>query len=321
MNETAGILIAIAIGLVLAATLLFLVVPEPPERAVIATERLDVAVVTFRNSSSWPGVEETLTSRVEAKLVNAPGINVFSRAQLDALLVERALSTTGFIDPTTAAEIGTLTGVSKLITGTTYAVDTETQDTTLCVAWENGICTQEVPAKRYAARTLAQIEVVDTRTGRIEQAVDVAGADDTTVRADVAYGGFDSLLVTACNKIADQVLAALTSAYTRELRYGLYKEVEAKRNGYVGKDPTSRFSPDDDVHLIVHFVRIKDKDAFDLVWLAPDGAAMERVEDVISERDWRLYRFGLFGLGPGRYRVQGFINGTLAFEEPFTVSP
>jgi curli biogenesis system outer membrane secretion channel CsgG len=322
MNETTGILIAVAIGLLLAATLLLLMVPEPPERAVIATERLDVAVLAFRNSSSWAGAEETLSSRIEAKLVNAPGINVFSRTQLDTLLIERALSTTGLIDPATAVEIGTLTGVSKLITGTVYAVDTQAEDTTLCVAWENGICTENVPAKRYTARTMAQIEIVDTQTGRIERAVDVAGADDTTVRSDIAFGGFDSLLVTASNTIADQVLGAVTSAYTRELRYGLYKEVESKRNGYVGTGATNRFSQRDGaVHLITHFTRVKDKDSFDLEWLTPEGTSQLRVEDIVSAGTWRHYQLEVTDLASGRYRVQGFLNGTLAFDEPFTVSP
>ena len=116
MNDSSGILIAIALGVVLIASLLFFLIPEPSEQAVIATERLDVAVLAFRNSSTWTGVEETLRSRVESRLVNSPGIDVSSRTQLDALLIEAALTAGGMLGPTTAMESGTLTGVSKLIT-------------------------------------------------------------------------------------------------------------------------------------------------------------------------------------------------------------
>jgi len=39
MDDTAGILIAVAIGVALVAALFFLMIPEPAQRTVIATER------------------------------------------------------------------------------------------------------------------------------------------------------------------------------------------------------------------------------------------------------------------------------------------
>ena len=106
MDEDAGLLIALAVGIILIVGLLFLVIPEPAERAVIATERLDIAVLAFRNSSSWSGAQETVRGRIETGLVNETGIHVYSRTQLDALLVEQSLSATGLLDPATAVRIG-----------------------------------------------------------------------------------------------------------------------------------------------------------------------------------------------------------------------
>jgi hypothetical protein len=319
MNEQSGIVIAIVLGVILLVGILFLIVPEPAQRAVVATERLDVAVLAFRNSSSWRGAEETLRGRVESRLVSEAGINVFSRAQLDALLIEQALGTSGVIDPATAVEIGTLTGVSKLVTGTVYAVDTLSEPTTLCIRYQDGNCIEEAPAVKYSVRVLAQVEVIDARTGRIEQSTDTSGAGQTTVRQGTAFGSYDSLIASAADDIAGQVADRLTSTYTRELRYGLYESVKTKNDGYVGKNETHRFSTTDDVQLIVHFVRVRDGDLFDIQWIDPSGAIVDRTEDVISDGEWQLYTWDLAGRAPGRYHVQGWIAGSQAFDAPFTV--
>lgn len=321
MSDQTGILIAILVGVAVIAGLLLLVVPEPSEQAVIATERLDVAVLAFRNSASWRGAEETLRGRVEARLVREDAINVYSRAQLDALLMERALATSGIIDPATAVEIGTLTGVSKLVTGTVYAADTLSEPTTLCVKWEGGNCVEEVAGTKYTVRVMAQVEVTDTRTGRIEQSTDKTGTGETTVRQDAKFGGYDSLVASACDSIADQVADQLTSTYTRELRYGLYESAKTKGSGYVGKGETRRFSTEDDVQLIVHFTRVRDGDLFDVQWVDPSGAVVDRTEDVVSDGEWQLYTWDLSGRAPGRYHVRGWISGLQAFDAPFTVGP
>ncbi|MEW5826947.1 MAG: CsgG/HfaB family protein [Candidatus Bipolaricaulota bacterium] len=321
MKDGMALLLAVVLGVVLVAAFVVLLIPEPSERAVVATERLDVAVLAFRNSSSWRGAEETLRGRVEYGLVNEEGISVFSRAQLDALLMERALGAAGVIDPATAIEIGTLTGVSKIVTGTVYAVDTQSEDTTMCLAWENGACVEEVPAQKYTARMLAQVEVIDARSGKIENAVDTGGSGSTTVRQGTTFGGFDSLLAEAATEIAGQVADRMTASYTRELRYGLYEGARSKREGYIGEGETRRFTTSDEVHLIVHFTRTRDGDLFDLSWVAPAGTAVATVADVVDSGDWRLYTLPLAGLAPGRYTVEAKISGSSAFETPFTISP
>jgi curli biogenesis system outer membrane secretion channel CsgG len=322
MDKSVGLLIALVVGVLLVATFFVFFIPEPSGRAVIATERLDVAVLAFTNSSSWPGVGETLEGRIETKLVNAQGIDVYSRAQLDALLIEHALSEAGFIDPKTAVEIGSLTGVSKLVTGSVYAVDTGARDTQVCVVWEDGNCVDETPATEYSARIRAQIEVVDARSGLIERSLDLQASDSTTLREGSLFGGFDSLLASAATSIAGDVQSALTAAYTRELRYGLYRSVEVKRGGYIGEGETSRFSQTDDaVHLIVHFTRIEERDVFDVAWVDSDNVPVARMEDVVSRGEWRHYRLDPSSLEPGRYRAHGILNGIDAFDEPFTISP
>jgi len=321
MNQTTGVLIAVAIGVVLIAALFFLIIPEPANRAVVATERLDVAVLSLNNSSTWPGAGEVVRAKIETRLVNTAGVNVFSRAQLDALLVEHALSISGVIQPATAIQIGSLTGVSKLVTGTVYGVETRSEETTVCVAWEGSTCTRTVPATRYTARVFGQAQVINAHTGLIERAIDIEGTDSVTVQVGNTFGGFDALIARAGDGVASNVASILTFTYTRELRYGLYRSVEAKRGGYIGKDETNRFRAGGEANLIVHFTRIRNDEAFDVFWIGPDGSSVQRTEDVVSERDWRWYRLPLDGLSPGRYVVRGLLNGLVAFEKPFTIVP
>ena len=322
MDKSTTILVGLAVAVVLFATLMFLVIPEPSQRAIVATDRLDLAVLSFRNSSTWEGVDETVRARVERALVNASGINVFSRSQLDSLLAEQMMSQSGLVDAATAVELGTLTGVSKLITGTVIAVDTRTEATTICLAWENGACTQESSGTRYSAHVLSQISVVNTATGLIERSVDASGSDAITLPAETSFGGFDTLLANAASEIADSVTSSLSAAYTRELRYGLYTDYEVKREGFIGIDEAARVSPSDgEIHLIVHFTRAQPSELFDIVWTDSSATFDKQVEDVVSDNDWRIYSLDISGLTSGRYYVRGSLNGAQVFEIPFTVSP
>lgn len=322
MDNSTGILVGLAVAIVLIATLLFFVIPEPSQRAIVATDRLDLAVLSFRDSSSWEGTDETVRARVERALVNAPGISVFSRSQLDSLLAEQMMSQSGLIDAATAVELGTLTGVSKLITGTVLAVDTRADATTICLAWENGACSQEGPGTKYSVQVLAQISVVNTATGIIERSIDARGSDSVTLPADTVFGGFDTLLVNAASEIADSVTSSLSAAYTRELRYGLYADYEVKREGFVGTNESARFSASgDEIYLLAHFTRAQSSELFDVVWTDSSASFEKHVEDVVSDNDWRVYSLDVSGMNPGRYFVRGSLNGSEVFAIPFTISP
>jgi hypothetical protein len=254
--------------------------------------------------------------------VNAPGIAVFSRSQLDSLLAEQMMSESGLVDAATAVQLGSLTGVSKLITGTVLGVNTRADATMICLTWENGACSQEAPGTKYSVNVLAQISVVNTSTGLIERSVDASGSDSVTLPSETTFGGFDTLLVNAASEIADSVTSSLSAAYTREIRYGLYTGYEIKREGFVGTNESARFSSSDgEIHLLVHFTRAQPSELFDIVWLDSSGTFDKQVEDVVSDNDWRVYSLDVSGMNPGRYFVRGALNGTAVFEIPFTITP
>lgn len=322
MDNSTGILVGLAVAVVLIATLLFFVIPEPSQRTIVATDRLDLAVLSFQDSSSWEGAGETVRARVESALVNAPGISIFSRSQLDSLLAEQMMSQSGLIDEATAIELGTMTGVSKLITGTVLAVDKREEATTICLSWENGACSQEGRGVKYSVQVLAQISIVNTTTGSIERSIDATGSDATTLPADTTFGGYDTLLVTAANEIGASITSSVSAAYTRELRYGLYKGYEVKREGFVGTKESSRFSSSDgEIHLLVHFTRTQPTELFDIVWTDSLASFEKHVEDVISDNDWRVYTLDISRMNPRRYFVRGSLNGSEVFVVPFTITP
>lgn len=318
MDDKTGLLIALALGVLFVAALMMFIIPEPSERAVIATERLDLAVLQLNNSSSWDGIEETLRARIETKLVNTQGITVFSRTRLDELLTEQVLGESGLIDPATAARIGSLTGVNKLVTGTVYGIDTRAEEITVCEEWKDGNCVRSIPAKRHTVKVLSQIEVLNAANGQIEQARDVTGSASVTVKEGESFSGYDALIARGADDIASDVASLLTSTYTREFRYGLYRNYKTKREGYVGIDATARFNRADEmVKLIVHFSRIREDDLFELVWTDPQGADIEATEDIVSSGDWRLYTFDFSTQPSGRFTVRGRLNGIAAFEKTF----
>lgn len=322
MDDTAGILIAVAIGVAIIAALFFLMIPEPAQRTVIATERLDVAVLTFGNSSAWSGAAETVRARIETKLVNTSGMSVFSRTRLDELLTEQLLGEVGLLDSATVAQIGSLTGVTKLLTGVVYGIETRSEETTVCEEWKDGDCIQSVPATQYSVRVLGQVEVLNAQTGQIERAEDLEGSASMIVKQGNTFAGYDALIAQSADDIASEVASLLTSTYTRELHYGLYSSYKAKRNGYVGQDETTRFSySDSEAYLIVHFTRVRRDESFGLVWSDSEGTVVKQEDDLVSDGAWRLYRLDFAGLPSGRFTVTGTLNGIEAFEKAFILNP
>lgn len=321
-EELTGILIAVAVVVAVVVAFVLVLVPEPSDRAVVAADRLDVAVLAFGNSSAWPGVGETLRARVETKLVNTEGVSVFSRTRLDALLTEQALGQAGALDSRTAARIGSLTGANKLVTGAAYGVDISSESVTVCEQWKDGACIQSTPATRYTVKLLAQVEVLDAQTGRIEQAQDEEGTASVTVKQGEVFPGYEALIATAADEVASGASALLTLTYTREIRYGLYKAAKPKSDGFVGEGETTRFRrADGTACLIVHFTRVRDGDAFDLTWVDSSGAVVSSSQDVVKSDDWRLYSLDLGTAPLGRITAAGRIGGIDAFAKAFVVSP
>jgi curli biogenesis system outer membrane secretion channel CsgG len=105
--------------LLLSIILLVLVISTP-----IDAKQTLVAVIPFNNSDlGWNGLDkdnilEGVTQLVTDKLVQAEGVKVIERSDLEKILSEQELGSSGLIDSTNAAELGRILGVDAIVIGT-----------------------------------------------------------------------------------------------------------------------------------------------------------------------------------------------------------
>jgi TolB-like protein len=80
-----------------------------------------------------------LAERVTTRLVNAGQVEVVERAQLDKVMRELKLGTSGLMDDATVKSIGKLLGVEAIVTGTLSQVGPETEIHSRMVRVEDGV--------------------------------------------------------------------------------------------------------------------------------------------------------------------------------------
>ncbi len=84
-------------------------------------ERMGVAVMPFDNKGASRDLGEIILDKMITVLVNQGRFKVMERAQLDKILQEQSLGSSGVIDATTAAQIGRGIGVDGIIIGSVAA--------------------------------------------------------------------------------------------------------------------------------------------------------------------------------------------------------
>jgi len=84
-------------------------------------ERMGVAVLPFANKGASKDLGEIILDKMITVMVNQERFKVMERAQLDKILAEQSLGSSGVIDATTAAQIGKGIGVDAIIIGSVAA--------------------------------------------------------------------------------------------------------------------------------------------------------------------------------------------------------
>jgi hypothetical protein len=84
-------------------------------------ERMGVAVLPFENKGASRDLGEIILDKMITVLVNQERFKVMERAQLNKILEEQSLGSSGVIDATTAAQIGKGIGVDAIIIGSVAA--------------------------------------------------------------------------------------------------------------------------------------------------------------------------------------------------------
>jgi TolB-like protein len=102
-----------------------------------------IAVIEFSEAQGSTYVPSArgrlLAERITTKLVNTGQVEVVERAQLDKVMQELKLGTTGLVDDATAKSIGKLLGVEAIVTGTLAQVGQETEIHSRMVRVEDGV--------------------------------------------------------------------------------------------------------------------------------------------------------------------------------------
>jgi TolB-like protein len=121
-----------------AETIATAIVAEAPK-----LQKRTVAVIEFSEAQGPTYVPSSrgrlLAERITTRLVNTGQLEVVERAQLDKVMRELKLGTTGLVDDATAKSIGKLLGVEAIVTGTLAQVGQETEIHSRMVRVEDGV--------------------------------------------------------------------------------------------------------------------------------------------------------------------------------------
>ena len=82
------------------------------------TDRINIGIKEFANATQQQDLEKTITEIFITAFSKSGAFNVIERQQLEKVLNEFELSQSGVIDTSTSQEIGQLTGVEAIVTGT-----------------------------------------------------------------------------------------------------------------------------------------------------------------------------------------------------------
>lgn len=106
-------------------------------------QKRTVAVIEFSEAQGPTHVSSPrgrlIAERITTKLVNTGQVEVVERAELDKVMQELKLGTTGLVDDATAKSIGKILGVEAIVTGSLAQIGAETEIHSRMVRVEDGV--------------------------------------------------------------------------------------------------------------------------------------------------------------------------------------
>lgn len=152
--------------------------------ALASNDRVTVAILEFRDNSGRGAPASAIQDVLVGVMARIKHFSVVERSQLDSIAREHRLSASGLTDENTALELGRLSGVKYLVTGsiTEYSYQ------------NNGVV---IPIKgiglglgSQVAKVAVDLRVINTQTGEITLTLREQGAADQVQGAIVTrYGG------------------------------------------------------------------------------------------------------------------------------------
>lgn len=179
-------------------------------KIITASEPVRVAVVRFADASGLYGklldmfgwdIKESLPIMVETALQLQGRFRVYARERLLDLIIEeqRFESLEGYIDPSTAVEIGKLTGIQYLVTGMITDFATRTLPTPL--------------VQPTASVFTVDFRMIDTTTGEIMLANAVSGMAMGGGLGKLDLGTIQRAARDTANKVAKAMATCVVMGY------------------------------------------------------------------------------------------------------------
>jgi tetratricopeptide (TPR) repeat protein len=198
-------MLIVALALTGCATTVTVPVQRPAEINLKGVKRIAIGEITGHGG-------EIIADLVTSKLFESGRFEVLERAQMEKIFKEHALSLTGAIDPTTAAQLGKLTGAQVLILGNVAMYKTDPiQLKTRRYETKKGVHYDY--EKTVTAKVNFTLKVVELETGKILAVKTINEEAKRTTSETDEYPpdpDKDAALNEAVNKAVDQFIKTIS---------------------------------------------------------------------------------------------------------------
>jgi len=145
-----------------------------------------IAVINFEDRSGYGhNIGQGVADMLVTSLVESQKFIVIERAELDEILKEQGLGQTGLVTPQSAAKVGQLLGLQRIITGSITEFGSK-QDKV-----GGGIGGFDIGVSTTTARVAVDLRIVNVNTGEIVMAKSAEGEDSSTGLDNVGVEDID----------------------------------------------------------------------------------------------------------------------------------
>jgi hypothetical protein len=142
-----------------------------------------IAILDFADKSGAGAPGAAISDMLTTELFNTNAFRIIERERLHALLTEQKLVSDGFVDASSAVQLGKLLGVDFLISGAITQFKTETAGGVVPLPFGG------VAIGSHTAYVNLDTRMINAQTGEIVYAAREEGAANATIGGLAAYGG------------------------------------------------------------------------------------------------------------------------------------
>lgn len=152
----------------------------------LAALKKRVAVINFEDRSGYGhNIGQGVADMLVTSLVESEKFIVIERAELDQILKEQGLGQTGLVTPQSAAKVGQLLGVQRIITGSITEFGSKQNKV------GGGFGGFNLGVSTTTARVVVDIRIINVNTGEIVTAKSAEGEDSSTGLDNVGLEDID----------------------------------------------------------------------------------------------------------------------------------